>query len=237
MRELAGLPQQLAQFRMQDGSVKLGVDAPVFLPAHCLACPAYRSGAPFPGTEDATCFCCSTGHAHPQTGAPIPCDRQLVFKLLHKWYGRDEDGAELMSGELLQEHKTLLFFDFALTSSEALYNILEFVALTAGKPEDALESFNAMVRKQLAPRVVSGLGASTLPLPYTVCLRSMRVHPSVRLEQSCVAILPGIPRIANCRNPATLRCTCRALLRAFPAQVHGRQLLPAISVALHSTLA
>ena len=63
-----------------------------------------------------------------------------------------------MSEELLQEHKTLLFFDFALTSSEALYNILEFVALTAGKPEDALESFNAMVRKQLAPRVVSGLG-------------------------------------------------------------------------------
>ena len=30
MRELAGLPQQLAQFRMQDGSVKLGVDAPSF---------------------------------------------------------------------------------------------------------------------------------------------------------------------------------------------------------------
>ncbi|CAE7445717.1 unnamed protein product, partial [Symbiodinium sp. CCMP2456] len=106
MRELAGLPQQLAQFRMQD----------------------------------ATCFCCSNGHAHPQTGAPIPCDRQLVFKLLHKWYGRDEDGAEFMS-------------------------------------EDALESFNVMVRKQLAPRVVSGLGASMLPLPYTV-FRAVWVGPT-----------------------------------------------------------
>ncbi|CAE7037672.1 ABCF5 [Symbiodinium natans] len=44
----------------------------------------------------AACACCTfPQHLHPETGRGIPCDRALVLRMLHKWYGspdQDEDG-------------------------------------------------------------------------------------------------------------------------------------------------
>lgn len=39
----------------------------------------------------AQCFCCSNDHRHPQTGEVLPCDRELIFGTLKKWYGEPGD--------------------------------------------------------------------------------------------------------------------------------------------------
>eukprot|EP00439_Symbiodinium_sp_Y106_P063824 s789_g9.t3 len=44
--------------------------------------------------QDTLCFCCSNDHKHPETGADIPCDRELVYRKLHEWYGRPTDTGE-----------------------------------------------------------------------------------------------------------------------------------------------
>lgn len=41
--------------------------------------------------QDADCFCCSNQHRHPETGEVMPCDRLLIFKMLKRWYGREND--------------------------------------------------------------------------------------------------------------------------------------------------
>ena len=40
--------------------------------------------------QDTLCFCCSNQHRHPDTGADIPCDRQLVYLKLKDWYSPDD---------------------------------------------------------------------------------------------------------------------------------------------------
>ena len=37
--------------------------------------------------QDSMCFCCQHGHQHPETGFDIPCDRQLIYGVLQKWFG------------------------------------------------------------------------------------------------------------------------------------------------------
>ncbi|CAE7039688.1 GIP [Symbiodinium sp. CCMP2592] len=41
--------------------------------------------------QSAACFCCANDHKHPDTGADIPCDRELVYRKLAAWYGRPTD--------------------------------------------------------------------------------------------------------------------------------------------------
>ena len=41
--------------------------------------------------QDTLCFCCSNQHRHPDTGADIQCDRQLVYRKLKEWYGSPDD--------------------------------------------------------------------------------------------------------------------------------------------------
>ncbi|CAE7548951.1 unnamed protein product, partial [Symbiodinium microadriaticum] len=41
--------------------------------------------------QKAACFCCANDHKHPDTGAEIPCDRELVYRKLEDWYGRPTD--------------------------------------------------------------------------------------------------------------------------------------------------
>ncbi|CAE7034900.1 GIP [Symbiodinium sp. CCMP2456] len=41
--------------------------------------------------QSAACFCCANAHKHPDTGADIPCDRELVYRKLKEWYGRPTD--------------------------------------------------------------------------------------------------------------------------------------------------
>eukprot|EP00435_Cladocopium_sp_Y103_P036878 s665_g9.t1 len=35
------------------------------------------------------CFCCTSKHNHPDTGAKLPCDRRAVYKQLRDWYSKD----------------------------------------------------------------------------------------------------------------------------------------------------
>ena len=40
----------------------------------------------------AQCFCCSHNHRHPSNGAPIQCDRQLIYGVLQMWSGSAQAG-------------------------------------------------------------------------------------------------------------------------------------------------
>ena len=44
--------------------------------------------------QETLCFCCSNQHRHPDTGAVIPCDRELVYLKLKEWYGHPNDMGE-----------------------------------------------------------------------------------------------------------------------------------------------
>ena len=37
------------------------------------------------------CFCCTHDHKDPTTGAKLPCDRDLVFSIVKKWYDSPEN--------------------------------------------------------------------------------------------------------------------------------------------------
>lgn len=37
--------------------------------------------------RDAECFCCTNNHTHPDTGEPLPCDREQVYNSIAHWYG------------------------------------------------------------------------------------------------------------------------------------------------------
>lgn len=47
--------------------------------------------------QNAKCYCCTVQHKHPE-GGEIPCDRQLIYGVLEKWYGKgrnsNHDGTE-----------------------------------------------------------------------------------------------------------------------------------------------
>ena len=36
--------------------------------------------------QDVQCFCCSINHRHPSTQATVPCDRELVHRMLRQWF-------------------------------------------------------------------------------------------------------------------------------------------------------
>eukprot|EP00929_Paragymnodinium_shiwhaense_P072329 TRINITY_DN36713_c1_g3_i1.p1 TRINITY_DN36713_c1_g3~~TRINITY_DN36713_c1_g3_i1.p1 ORF type:complete len:703 (+),score=73.17 TRINITY_DN36713_c1_g3_i1:27-2111(+) len=46
--------------------------------------------------RDASCYCCSCGHIHPETGQKMSCDRQLVYSALQEWF--DHAVAHLPTG-------------------------------------------------------------------------------------------------------------------------------------------
>eukprot|EP00439_Symbiodinium_sp_Y106_P070061 s19_g12.t1 len=48
--------------------------------------------------REARCYCCSVDHVHPETKAPILCDRQLIWEKLSEWYGDPEDSKEAEAG-------------------------------------------------------------------------------------------------------------------------------------------
>ncbi|CAE7643322.1 unnamed protein product [Symbiodinium necroappetens] len=39
--------------------------------------------------QNCRCFCCSVDHIHPETKAPLPCDRELILEAVKKWYFED----------------------------------------------------------------------------------------------------------------------------------------------------
>lgn len=41
--------------------------------------------------EEAECFCCSCDHVHPETGSPLPCDRDLVLRTMTHWFASCEE--------------------------------------------------------------------------------------------------------------------------------------------------
>ena len=44
--------------------------------------------------NEAECSCCSQGHLHPETGAAVPCDRELVYRALEQTHGQPGDSLE-----------------------------------------------------------------------------------------------------------------------------------------------
>ncbi|CAE7537094.1 unnamed protein product [Symbiodinium necroappetens] len=75
--------------------------------------------------QEADCFCCTHGHRHPQTGEKIPCDRELVYKSLQKWYG--EDYLETFNGRVRTYLPRSLVYGtggFLLPIRYAVYTVL-----------------------------------------------------------------------------------------------------------------
>ncbi|CAE8667338.1 unnamed protein product [Polarella glacialis] len=56
--------------------------------------------------REANCFCCSHYHVHPETKKHLPCDRQLIFKMLLQWQ-QDFTGS-------VESVATLEAFDFRI---------------------------------------------------------------------------------------------------------------------------
>eukprot|EP00448_Togula_jolla_P042311 CAMPEP_0170570308 /NCGR_PEP_ID=MMETSP0224-20130122/1037_1 /TAXON_ID=285029 /ORGANISM="Togula jolla, Strain CCCM 725" /LENGTH=323 /DNA_ID=CAMNT_0010892569 /DNA_START=664 /DNA_END=1631 /DNA_ORIENTATION=- len=54
------------------------------------------------------CFCCDTGHIHPQTLQRMPCDRMLVYDALQDWFSKLHGECNISDGEELSH---LDFFD------------------------------------------------------------------------------------------------------------------------------
>lgn len=75
--------------------------------------------------QDSMCFCCQHEHQHPETGVDIPCDRQLIYGVLQKWFGS-----------------------------------------SAHSQEECLDTFNRLVRTELAPPVLRKLEDETLMAQY-----------------------------------------------------------------------
>jgi len=50
------------------------------------------------------CFCCTSQHKHPETGAPLPCDRRVVYKQLKNWYGCDGTISKRRCLDLFDQH-------------------------------------------------------------------------------------------------------------------------------------
>lgn len=45
--------------------------------------------------RETKCFCCEVDHVHPDTGVPLPCDRELVYSTLFVWFGDGSDECHL----------------------------------------------------------------------------------------------------------------------------------------------
>ncbi|CAE8714632.1 unnamed protein product [Polarella glacialis] len=56
--------------------------------------------------RETNCFCCSHHHVHPETKKHLPCDRQLIFKMLMQWQQDFTGSAESVA--------TLEAFDFRI---------------------------------------------------------------------------------------------------------------------------
>ncbi|CAK9033469.1 Uncharacterized protein SCF082_LOCUS20496 [Durusdinium trenchii] len=41
--------------------------------------------------QDAECACCSKNHRHPETGETLACDREIIFRMLKRWFGKEDD--------------------------------------------------------------------------------------------------------------------------------------------------
>eukprot|EP00929_Paragymnodinium_shiwhaense_P020081 TRINITY_DN13503_c0_g1_i1.p1 TRINITY_DN13503_c0_g1~~TRINITY_DN13503_c0_g1_i1.p1 ORF type:complete len:564 (-),score=74.58 TRINITY_DN13503_c0_g1_i1:384-2075(-) len=41
--------------------------------------------------QQTSCFCCSNNHVHPESGAPLACDREMVYSTLKRWSDCEED--------------------------------------------------------------------------------------------------------------------------------------------------
>eukprot|EP00435_Cladocopium_sp_Y103_P030592 s307_g7.t1 len=53
--------------------------------------------------EEAECFCCSCNHVHPETGRPLPCDRDLVLRTMTHWFASCEEFDRLVRDRLIKK--------------------------------------------------------------------------------------------------------------------------------------
>eukprot|EP00929_Paragymnodinium_shiwhaense_P117957 TRINITY_DN8944_c2_g1_i1.p1 TRINITY_DN8944_c2_g1~~TRINITY_DN8944_c2_g1_i1.p1 ORF type:complete len:611 (-),score=68.43 TRINITY_DN8944_c2_g1_i1:242-2002(-) len=96
------------------------------------------------------CFCCTHEHVHPQTGQKMACDRQLVHATLRKWHARLRFGFHL-DDELEGEE----------SSNAQRWDATE---------DEALDSFDAAVRRQLTHLISRSMHGAFLCLSYKDCV-------------------------------------------------------------------
>ena len=70
--------------------------------------------------QDTLCSCCSKEHRDPDTGAVIPCDRELVYMKLKEWYGQAPD----MDDEFLERFNSLIQKSLADSVLKRMSNLL-----------------------------------------------------------------------------------------------------------------
>lgn len=50
------------------------------------------------------CFCCTSKHQHPKSGATLPCDRRAVYKQLWDWYSEDGKSSKTAALDSFDHH-------------------------------------------------------------------------------------------------------------------------------------
>eukprot|EP00927_Polykrikos_kofoidii_P014201 TRINITY_DN16206_c0_g3_i1.p1 TRINITY_DN16206_c0_g3~~TRINITY_DN16206_c0_g3_i1.p1 ORF type:complete len:553 (-),score=38.65 TRINITY_DN16206_c0_g3_i1:133-1791(-) len=50
--------------------------------------------------QAANCYCCTVGHVHPETGAPLMCDRKAVKVCIDGWFGNSRSFDAFVQGSL-----------------------------------------------------------------------------------------------------------------------------------------
>jgi len=61
--------------------------------------------------KKAACFCCTNNHIDPGTGEAMPCDRELVYEALRRWFPL-YDGHDTMSDEEIDEYSFNIFDEY-----------------------------------------------------------------------------------------------------------------------------
>mmetsp|Transcript_98228 Transcript_98228/g.305459 ORF Transcript_98228/g.305459 Transcript_98228/m.305459 type:complete len:541 (+) Transcript_98228:90-1712(+) len=149
--------------------------------------------------SDAKCFCCENAHKHPDTGATLPCDREVVNASIEYWMGLDTFD-KMVRGEFkLFVKKTLggwakLPYRFAVAAS--VYPGLA-----------ALDHMSASTQPY-AVRALFALESTFLRHPVIIAL--------------VVALLRRHARRTQARLGARLRrCGCQALAKAVTYMLSG----------------
>jgi len=94
---LSPLPEDFRRDVLTENMLYLPFLGPVMPLLYYIGIGMMKDLAALPGqlrhfrVQDAKCFCCSCQHCHPESGEVMPCDRLLIFKMLKRWYGREND--------------------------------------------------------------------------------------------------------------------------------------------------
>ncbi|CAE7214044.1 unnamed protein product [Symbiodinium sp. CCMP2456] len=103
--------------------------------------------------QNCRCFCCSVDHIHPETKAPLPCDRELILEAVKKWYFQDISSAQEKEDEASDEPHWEKF------NRTAQQELLPIVLDSVGTGRTCMSYFSTLVWAASLPSLIFWLPA------------------------------------------------------------------------------